>query len=141
MAFPPQPGDGQESWPAWLPAASRDAMRRFQQALAQAAPPRQPRGGASDANSGLGFADQVKALTRVLDTFGPPGAQIEALQRTLTEQRAQLQAMQESLERVEATVERLAASSELLASFQEPYARLVASFGGFGARDDSTDRG
>ena len=77
----------------------------------------------------------------MMEAFGPPVAQIQAVKRQLDEQRAQVAVLQKQLEDMSAVVERLALASEQIVAFQEPFVRLAGAVMGTGqpARVDTPD--
>lgn len=107
--------------------AGREALRRLQESFARYAMPPEQRQALIDGMSQLMFpADGVRAMSDLIDAFGPPLAQIEALRSELAEQREQLAQLDGRLAHLEATAERLAIAGEQIMAFQEPYLRMAA---------------
>ena len=70
--------------------------------------------------------EQLKTAQKMMEAFGPPIVQIEAVKRQLSEQRVQVAKLQKQLDDIEAIVERLARASEQIAAFQQPFVRLAS---------------
>jgi ABC-type transporter Mla subunit MlaD len=85
--------------------------------------------------------EQLERAQKMMEAFGPPVAQIQAVKRQLAEQRAQVAIMQKQLDDIEAIVERLARASEQIVAFQKPFVRLAGAVMGTGepAADDTSD--
>ena len=111
--------------------ASRDALRKVQQSLARMAMPAEQRKALIDAMSRLVMpGEQLQLMTDMIDAFGPPLAQIEALQAELAEQRAEVDRMHDRLTVMEASVERLRLAAESLVALQEPWVRMAETLTG-----------
>lgn len=111
--------------------AGRDAMRRVQQSLARYALTAEQRQAVIDGMTRLSVpGDQVRSIADMMDAFGPPLAQIEAVRAELAEQHEQVRRMDERLTHLEGIVERLAIAGEQLVAFQEPFVRMAAMFTG-----------
>lgn len=111
--------------------AGRDAMRRVQQSLARYALTAEQRQAVIDGMTRLSVpGDQVRSIADMIDAFGPPLAQIEAVRAELAEQHEQVRRMDERLTHLEGIVERLAIAGEQLVAFQEPFVRMAAMFTG-----------
>jgi hypothetical protein len=132
----------------WLPAG-RSAWRQVQQLMARAAlSPEQRRAFATGLRGLSAAGEQLKVAQKMMEAFGPPVVQIEAVKRQLGEQRAQVANLQKQLDDIEAIVERLARASEQIVAFQQPFVRLASAvMGGGGERtagdhsdDDPDDR-
>ena len=74
--------------------------------------------------------DQVQSLVDLMDSFGPPLAQIEALRSELAEQRALFEQLGERLAHMESLADRLVIAGEQLVAYQEPFVRMAAMFTG-----------
>jgi hypothetical protein len=74
--------------------------------------------------------EQLQTIVDLMDAFGPPLAQIEALQAELGEQREQVEAMNDRLAHMERAAERLAVACEQLVMFQEPFVRMTEAMTG-----------
>jgi len=126
-------------------AAGRDALRRLQQSLARYGPTTEQREAVVGGFSQLMFpTDGVRALSDMIDAFGPPLAQIEALRSELAEQRELLSQLDDRLGHLEISAERLALAGEQILAFQEPFVRMAAMVTGQempsrGAGDESED--
>ncbi len=108
-------------------AAGRDALRRLQQSLARYGPTTEQREAVVGGFSQLMFpTDGVRALSDMIDAFGPPLAQIEALRAELAEQRELLSQLDDRLGHLEISAERLALAGEQILAFQEPFVRMAA---------------
>lgn len=108
-------------------AAGRDALRRLQQSLARYGPTTEQRQAVVGGFSQLMFpTDGVRALSDLIDAFGPPLAQIEALRGELAEQRELLSQLDDRLGHLEISAERLALAGEQILAFQEPFVRMAA---------------
>lgn len=108
-------------------AAGRDALRRLQQSLARYGPTTEQRQAVVGGFSQLMFpTDGVRALSDMIDAFGPPLAQIEALRAELAEQRGLLSQLDDRLGHLEISAERLALAGEQILAFQEPFVRMAA---------------
>jgi 3-methyladenine DNA glycosylase/8-oxoguanine DNA glycosylase len=108
-------------------AAGRDALRRLQQSLARYGPTTEQRQAVVGGFSQLMFpTDGVRALSDLIDAFGPPLAQIEALRAELAEQRELLSQLDDRLGHLEISAERLALAGEQILAFQEPFVRMAA---------------
>jgi len=108
-------------------AAGRDALRRLQQSLARYGPTTEQREAVVGGFSQLVFpTDGVRALSDMIDAFGPPLAQIEALRSELAEQRELLSQLDDRLGHLEISAERLALAGEQILAFQEPFVRMAA---------------
>lgn len=108
-------------------AAGRDALRRLQQSLARYGPTTEQRQAVVGGFSQLVFpTDGVRALSDLIDAFGPPLAQIEALRGELAEQRELLSQLDDRLGHLEISAERLALAGEQILAFQEPFVRMAA---------------
>ena len=108
-------------------AAGRDALRRLQQSLARYGPTTEQRQAMVGGFSQLMFpTDGVRALSDMIDAFGPPLAQIEALRDELAEQRELLSQLDDRLGHLEVSAERLALAGEQILAFQEPFVRMAA---------------
>lgn len=106
--------------------AGREALRRMQESFARYAMPTEQRQALADGMTQLLFpTDGVRAMSDFIDAFGPPLAQIEALQSELAEQRDQIRKMDDRLAHMEATAERLAIAAEQIQAFQEPFIRMA----------------
>jgi len=128
----------------WIPAG-RNAWRQIQQAMARVALNPEQRQALGAGLRGLSAAgDQLKTAQRMMESFGPPIVQIEAVKRQLGEQRAQVANMQKQLDDIEAIVERLARASEQIVAFQQPFVRLATAVIGGGEpapkADDDDDQ-
>ncbi|MDH3678906.1 MAG: hypothetical protein OEV40_03040 [Acidimicrobiia bacterium] len=107
--------------------AGREALRRLQESFARYTLPPEQRQALADGMSQLVFpTDGVRAMSDLIDAFGPPLAQIESLRDELAEQREQLSQLDDRLAHLEASAERLAIASEQLAAFQEPFVRMAS---------------
>ncbi len=126
-------------------AAGRDALRRLQQSLARYGPTTEQREAVVGGFSQLVFpTDGVRALSDMIDAFGPPLAQIEALRSELAEQRELLSQLDDRLGHLEISAERLALAGEQILAFQEPFVRMAAMVTGQemparGANRDESD--
>ncbi|MEL6984470.1 MAG: hypothetical protein AAFO29_18735 [Actinomycetota bacterium] len=108
-------------------AAGRDALKRLQQSLARYGPTTEQRQAVVGGFSQLMFpTDGVRALSDLIDAFGPPLAQIEALRSELAEQRELLSQLDDRLGHLEISAERLALAGEQILAFQEPFVRMAA---------------
>lgn len=108
-------------------AAGRDAIRRLQQSVARYALSAEQREAMVGGFSQMLFpTDGVRALSDLVDAFGPPLAQIEALREELAEQREVLSQLDGRLEHLEISAERLALAGEQILAFQEPFIRMAA---------------
>jgi hypothetical protein len=115
--------------------AGQDAFRRMQQAVGRLAMPPEQRAALTDGLTRLMTpGSQFDAIVEMLEAFGPPVQQIQAVQEQLTEQRGQLTSMLKELDRLEVAVGRLAAASETLASNQELFVKLAGTLTGYDAR-------
>ncbi len=122
----------------WLPAG-RNAWRQIQQAMARVAFSPEQRQALTTGLRGLSAAgEQLKTAQKMMEAFGPPVVQIEAVKRQLSEQRVQVAKLQKQLDDIEAVVERLAHASEQIAAFQQPFVRLASAVMGTG-RDPAAD--
>lgn len=111
--------------------AGRDALAKFQQSMMRLAMPADQRKALFEGMSNLVMpGEQLQTIVDLMDAFGPPLAQIEALQAELAEQRTQVEAMNERLAHIERAAERLALASEQLVMFQEPFVRMTEAFTG-----------
>ena len=125
----------------WLPAG-RSAWRQIQQAMARVTLSAEQRQALATGLRGLSVAgEQLERTQKMMEAFGPPVAQIQAVKRQLDEQRAQVAVLQKQLEDMSAVVERLALASEQIVAFQEPFVRLAGAVMGTGqpARVDTPD--
>jgi hypothetical protein len=113
----------------------QDAFRRMQQAVARLAMPPEQRAALTDGLTRLMTpGSQFDAIVELLEAFGPPVAQIEAVQKQLVDQRAQLAAMNNELDRIEVAVGRLAAAAETLSANQEMFVKLAGALTGYDPR-------
>ncbi len=120
--------------------AGRDALRRMQESFARYTMSAEQRQAVLDGISQLMFpTDAVKAMSDMMDAFGPPLAQIEALRAELAEQRQQLSELDDRLAHIEITAERLALAGEQIVAYQEPFANIMALMTGQGLRRGSSD--
>jgi uncharacterized coiled-coil protein SlyX len=102
--------------------AARDAVRRLQELATKVALPAEHRAALTDGLARLVMpGEQLQALIDLAEAFGPPQTQLAEIQRTIADQRAQLETMLADLARVEAGVDRLAAAAEQLAALQRPF--------------------
>lgn len=111
--------------------AGREAIRRLQQSLSRnasalAMTPEQRQAVLGGLAQLMFPTDGVRALSDLVDAFGPPVAQIEALRDELAEQRALLSKLDDRLNHLENSAERLALASEQVVAFREPLVRLAA---------------
>jgi len=107
--------------------ASRDVMRRLQRSMVRYALPQGQREALIDGVRRLVIpGEQLKVMVDMIETFGPPLAQIEALRDEIGSQREQLRRMDERLIQMEAAAERLALASEQIRLFQEPFVQMAA---------------
>ena len=121
--------------------AGREAIRRMQDSFARYAMPPEQRKALVEGMSQLMFpTDTMRAMSDLIDAFGPPLAQVESLRSEIAEQREQLSKLDDRLAVMEATAERLAVAGEQIVAYQEPFMRMAAMLTGqeFPAR--STDR-
>jgi paraquat-inducible protein B len=122
----------------WLPAG-RSALRQIQQAMARAALSPEQRRAFTNGLRGLSAAgEQLKVAQKMMESFGPPVAQIQAVKRQLGEQRTQVANLQKQLDDIEAIVERLARASEQIVAFQQPFVRLAGVVMGTGGGEART---
>ncbi|MGI9614708.1 MAG: hypothetical protein ACR2QO_17490 [Acidimicrobiales bacterium] len=124
--------------------AGREALRRMQESFSRYAMPHEQRQALVEGMGQLMFpSENVRALSDLIDAFGPPLAQVESLRSEIAEQREQLSKIDDRLAVMEATAERLAVAGEQIVAYQEPFMRMAAMFTGqdFGAQrtDDDTD--
>ena len=124
--------------------AGREALRRMQESFARYAMPPEQRQALVEGMGQLMFpSENLRALSDLIDAFGPPLAQVESLRSEIAEQREQLSKIDDRLAVMEATAERLAVAGEQIVAYQEPFMRMAAMFTGqdFGAQrtDDDTD--
>ena len=106
--------------------AGRDALRRVQRSVARFALSPQQRKSLLDGLSSMAVpGEQMQTMVDMVDAFGPPLAQIEALREELAEQRQQVQEVEKRLIRMEAAAERLAVLGEQLVAFQEPFVHMA----------------
>lgn len=111
--------------------AGREAIRRMQDSFARYAMPTEQRQAVMEGMTNLFFpADSVRALSDLIDAFGPPIAQVETLRVEIAEQREQLAKLDERLAVLEATAERLAIAGEQIVAFQEPFVRMATMMTG-----------
>jgi hypothetical protein len=125
----------------WLPMG-RSAWRQIQQAMARVALSSEQRQAFTAGLRGLSAAgDQLQTAQKMMESFGPPVAQIQAVKRQLGEQRAQVAILQKQLDDIEAIVDRLARASEQIVAFQQPFVRLAGAVMGTGepAAGDTPD--
>lgn len=116
------------------------SWRQVQQAMARAALSPEQRQTFTKGLRGLTTAgDQLRVAQRMMETFGPPVAQIEAVKRLLGEQRGQVAALQKQLDDIEAIVDRLARASEQIVAFQQPFVRLAGAVMGTNAKPAAAD--
>ncbi len=109
----------------------REAIRRMQDSFARYAMPAEQRQALMEGMTNLFFpADSVRALSDLIDAFGPPIAQVETLRAEIAEQREQLAKLDERLAVLEATAERLAIAGEQIVAFQEPFVRMATMMTG-----------
>lgn len=107
-------------------AAGRDALRRLQQSFARYAMSPEQRQAVVGGFAQMMFpTDGVRALSDLVDAFGPPLAQVEALRAELAEQRELLSELDARLEHLEASAERLALAGEQILAFQEPFIQMA----------------
>ena len=128
--------------------AGREALQRMQESFSRYTMPADQRQALADGMAQLMFpTDRIRAISDLIDAFGPPLAQIETLRSELAEHREQLDRMDDRLARMEAMAERLAVAAEQVQAFQEPFIRMAGLFGGWrperkstaGAGDDLAD--
>jgi len=106
--------------------AGREAFRRMQESFARYAMPQDQRQAMLDGMSKLMFpTDGVRAMSDLIDAFGPPLAQIETLRAELAEQREQVKQLDDRLAHLEVTADRLATAAEQITAFQEPFIRMA----------------
>jgi len=111
--------------------AGREAIRRMQESFARYAMPAEQRQALVEGMSQLMFpTDGIRAMSDLIDAFGPPLAQVESLRAEIAEQREQLGKLDERLAVMEATAERLAVASEQIVAYQEPFMRMAAMMTG-----------
>jgi hypothetical protein len=112
--------------------AGREALRRMQESFSRYTMPAEQRQALAEGMAQLMFpTDRVRAISDLIDAFGPPLAQIETLRTELAEQREQLDRMDDRLARMEAMAERLAVAAEQVQAFQEPFVRIAGLIGGW----------
>lgn len=128
--------------------AGRDALRRMQESFARYAMPPEQRQALVEGMGQLMFpSENVRALSDLIDAFGPPLAQVESLRAEIAEQRELLSTLDDRLAVLEATAERLAVAGEQIVAYQEPFVRMMAMLTGqeFGKQKttegDKTDTG
>jgi hypothetical protein len=106
--------------------AGRDAVRKMQRSLMRMAMPEEQRKALLEGMSHITMpGDQLQTMVDLMDAFGPPLAQVEALRDELAEQRAQVDAMSERLAHMEAAAERLTSAAEQLVAFQGPFVKMA----------------
>lgn len=121
-------------------AAGRDAIRRLQQSLTRYAPTAEQRQAVVGGFAQLMFpTDGVRALSDLVDAFGPPLAQVEALRAELAEQRELLSQLDDRLEHLESAAERLALAGEQILAFQEPFVQMAGMVTGQDLRSRGAD--
>lgn len=128
-----------------------EAMMKLQQSFARYAMPVDQQRALLDGVSRVMFpGEQLQVMVDLIDSFGPPLAQLDRLQEQLDEQRAQVQTYIERLDEIDRVLSRMATAGEQLVSFQEPFVKLAsaltgqtfkpsASAGGRSATADDTD--
>jgi hypothetical protein len=106
--------------------AGRDAIRRMQESFARYTMPPEQRQALVEGMSQLMFpTDTVRAMSDLIDAFGPPLAQVESLRSEIADQREQLSKLDDRLAVLEATAERLALAGEQIVAYQEPFMRMA----------------
>lgn len=107
--------------------SGREAIKRMQESLARYAMPAEQRQALVEGMTQLMFpTDNVRALSDLIDAFGPPLAQVESLRDEIAEQREQLSKLDDRLAVLEATAERMAVAGEQIVAYQEPFMRMAA---------------
>lgn len=118
-------------------AAGREALRRMQDSISRYAMPPEQRQALAEGMAQLMFpTDRVRAISDLIDAFGPPQAQIETLRAELAETRELLDGLDDRLARMESMADRLALAVEQVSAMQEPFVRMA---GVFLARPDDAD--
>ena len=121
-------------------AAGREALRRMQESFSRYAMPPEQRQALADGMAQLMFpTDRVRAISDLIDAFGPPLAQIETMRAEVAAAREQLDELDDRLARMEAMAERLAIAAEQVQAFQEPFLRMASMIPGFEASHQATD--
>lgn len=121
--------------------SGREAIKRMQESLARYAMPAEQRQALVEGMTQLMFpTDNVRALSDLIDAFGPPLAQVESLRAEIAEQREQLSKLDDRLAVLEATAERMAVAGEQIVAYQEPFMRMAAMVTGqeFPKRSEDT---
>lgn len=107
--------------------AGRDSLRKFQRSLVRMAVPQEQRDALMEGMSRMLIpGNQLQTLVDLMDAFGPPLAQIEALREELAEQRRTVDELNSRLVLMEASAERLATAAETIVAAQEPFVRLAS---------------
>jgi hypothetical protein len=111
--------------------AGREVIRRAQQNLARYTLTPEQRQALMEGMTRMSVpGDQLRSMVDMMEAFGPPLAQIEALREELASQREQVQALDARLAHLEAIAERLAVAGEQLVAYQEPFVRMASMFTG-----------
>jgi hypothetical protein len=111
--------------------AGREVIRRAQQNLARYTLTPEQRQALMEGMTRMSVpGDQLQSMVDMMEAFGPPLAQIEALRDELAVQREQVQALDQRLAHLEAIAERLVIAGEQLVAFQEPFVRMASMFTG-----------
>jgi hypothetical protein len=111
--------------------AGRDVLRRAQENLARYTLTPEQRQALIEGMTRMSVpGDQLRSMVDMMEAFGPPLAQIEALREELASQREQVQAFDDRLAHLEAIAERLAIAGEQLVAYQEPFVRMASMFTG-----------
>jgi len=111
--------------------AGREIFRRAQENLARYTLTPEQRQALIEGMTRMSVpGDQLRSMVDMMEAFGPPLAQIEALRDELAEQRQQVQALDQRLAHLEGIAERLAVAGEQLVAYQEPFVRMASMFTG-----------
>jgi len=109
--------------------SGRDSVRKLQQTFARMAMTDEQRQVLADGMARMIMpGDQIQTMIDLIDAFGPPHAQIEALREEIALHRSQLEEAQARLAHIETTVVRLAGAAEQIAAFQEPFVKFASAF-------------
>jgi citrate synthase len=111
--------------------AGRDVLRRAQENLARYTLTPEQRQALLEGMTRMSVpGDQLRSMVDMMEAFGPPLAQIEALREELASQREEVQALDARLAHLEAIAERLAIAGEQLVAYQEPFVRMASMLTG-----------
>jgi hypothetical protein len=110
-------------------SAPLDALMRLQQTMSRLTmPPDQLRAMTEGLARLVVPGQYLEAMLEIAEAFGPPAAQLAAMQDDINREIEGLRAMEKELKRIRSTLDRFTAAAERLAALQEPLANVARMF-------------